>query len=582
MHLPPGLNFATVKKADDFLLVDYHQGAWTSRWFPDGKLADRRQEFFREITLEASLELTTLFPDDDITLLEGAHGEDGWRLVWNRHGYLHVINRGNGQRLASSRLPLATYVDKSCRIGFLVSNLAYGRACRGDLADTINYSQISLFAAQNQSMPLRPVFSRIFEHQTVPPVPTEWLVPEKSPVASFRAYNTVRHELWQLPDDQPGPCPDQDFSGASRVFGRYDAKTDTLHLLTGPEFLRTDSYWLCTRIRKARPGRTRLRLYLSKYNAMPNMAPVFFWSTDRRHWQPATLLEPSTETGLFQPLLTAPAEDFYLSSSLPFLDLERDDLCRQAAALPYVSQETIGHSVAGNPIVLLTATDPAVPASSKQDILIIIGQHSPQEMIGGHAILPLLTELAARPGLLQRLALHIVPTVNVDAAAYGSDGLNLNLFNTNRCWLEDPQPEIEAIKSWCRREPRRLLLFFDWHAGGTWRNHTLLWFNREVKNKYAPAFAERLDQRQQTMLELLGRHCGIRPQDGIEHVFRNCCATDWFQVNYPECLPLTIEFSTCSNFDPRVGHTVPVSADTVAMIGRQLAAVLQELLAAGT
>ena len=103
-----------------------------------------------------------------------------------------------------------------------------------------------------------------------------------------------------------------------------------------------------------------------------------------------------------------------------------------------------------------------------------------------------------------------------------------------------------------------------------------------MKNKYAPAFAERLDQRQQTMLELLGRHCGIRPQDGIEHVFRNCCATDWFQVNYPECLPLTIEFSTCSAFDPRVGHTVPVSADTVAMIGRQLAAVLQELLAAGT
>ncbi|HOG51369.1 MAG TPA: M14 family zinc carboxypeptidase, partial [Lentisphaeria bacterium] len=394
---------------------------------------------------------------------------------------------------------------------------------------------------------------------------------------------TVRYELWQLPDDQPGgPYPDQNFPGASLVFSRYNDQDDTLHLLTGPEFLRTDSYWLYTRIKKARPGQTKLRLYLSKYNAMPNMAPVFFWSTDQRHWQRATLLEPSTGAGLFQPLLTAPAEDFYLSSSLPFLDLEREELCRQAAALPYINQEIIGHSVAGNPITMLTATDLTVPPASKQDILIIIGQHSPQEMIGGHAILPLLTELANQPGLLQRLALHIVPTVNVDAAAYGSNGANLNLFNTNRCWFENPQPETEAIKSWCLREPRRLLLFFDWHAGGVWRNHTLLWFNREVKNTYAPNTAERLEQRQQTVFELLGRHCGIRPEDSVEHPFRNFCATDWFLVNFPECLPLTLEFSTCRNFDPRLGHTVPVSQDTIAMIGRQLAVVLQELIAAKT
>ena len=248
MQPSPGLNFATVRQPDDFLLVDYHHGAWTSRWFPNGQCDDERHKFFREVYLEATLCLTTLFPDEDIILLEAASGDQGWRLVWNRHGYLQAFNRANGQLLASSRLPPATYVDHTCRIAFLVSNLAFGRSCRGDLADTINYSQISLFAAKNDALPLRLLFSRTFEHQSVPPVPRQWLVPAHSPLTAFRAYNTVRHELWQTPDDPGGPAVHPDFSGASRVFSRYDAAADTLHLFSGPEFLRTDSYWLFTRI----------------------------------------------------------------------------------------------------------------------------------------------------------------------------------------------------------------------------------------------------------------------------------------------------------------------------------------------
>lgn len=94
--------------------------------------------------------------------------------------------------------------------------------------------------------------------------------------------------------------------------------------------------------------------------------------------------------------------------------------------------------------------------------------------------------------------------------------------------------------------------------------------------------AEHYEQCQQTVFELLSRHCGIRPEDSVEHPFRNFCATDWFLVSFPECLSLTLEFSTCSNFDLRVGHTVPVSQDTIAKLGRQLAVVLQKLITAET
>lgn len=576
---PPGLHFAAIRKPDDFLLVRYDRGAWDSPWFPQGTCADPRCEFFRELYLEATLSLPTLWPAHDIVLLEGIWDEGGWRLVWSQHGYLHLINRADDQRLATSRLPQATFAEPLCRIGLLLSNLAWGRPCHGDLADTIQYSQITLFAAKSPQLPLRPLFSRTCENPQLPPVPRQWRVPPESPLLAFTAWNTVRRELWQLPNDPGGPEIDSEFSGASRVFGRYDAADRTLHLLTGPEFLRTDSYWLFTRIRQANAGRTLLRLHLAKYHAMPNMAPVFFWSPDRQHWHPAPLLEASTEAGQFQPLLHAPADNFFLASSLPFMDLERQNLCRQAAALPHVSQEEIGRSVAGNPIVMLTATDPAVPASDKHDVLIIIGQHSPQEMIGAHAIMPLFAELARRPALLRKLALHVVPTVNVDAAAYGSDGLNLNLYNTNRCWFEDEQPEIMAVIDWCRRQPRRFLLFFDWHAGGTWRNHTLLWFNRDVRQTHAPDHADQLDKRQAFVLERLGHHCGIRPEDGIEHPFRHCCATDWFQTHFPACLPLTIEFSTCSQFDPALGCSQPVTLDSLHQLGRRFASLLDDLLA---
>ncbi len=575
-----GMNFNNVRDADDFLLVHWQDGQWDSTWYPDGTLADEGANFFREIYLEGDLCLPDVFPEHDLVLLEAARGEDGWRLVWDVHGYLRLFNRADGQCLAGTRLPPGTFVDANCRIALILSNHAYGRECRGDLADTINYSQISLLVAKNASLPLRCLFHGKCEQQDLPPVPLQWIVPDESPFRSFRAFNTVRNELWQLPNDPGGPQVNGNFAGASRVFRRYDAPGDTLHLLSGPEFLRTDSYWLFTRIENARPGQSKLRLYLSKNSAMPNMAPVFFWSVDRRNWQRATLLEASSEAGLFQPLLTAPAEEFYLSSSIPFLFLEHEELLEQAIRYPFVRLQKIGESVSGHPITLLTATDRAIPVHEKKQVLIIIGQHSPQEMIGAHCILPMLEELAKKSGLLQKLALHIVPTVNVDGAAWGSDGLNLNLLNTNRCWFENLQPEVLAVENWCRKQPGEFFLFFDWHAGGTWRNHTLLWFNRDVKEKYAPEFASLLDERQQLTLQLLGELCGIRPQDGIEHYYRNSCATDWFQNQFPKCLPLTIEFSTCSNYNPETRQAEPVTQQSLTQIGQNFAKVMQKIIEA--
>ncbi len=573
------LSLFNVRTPADFELAAYRSGQWKSRFYRHGELAAPDARFFPEIYLDCEIELAgPEFPDRDTELLTAEHGEDGWKLVLDRYGYLCIINRRNGLPVVKSRLPVTTYTEKRFRAGLVMANVAYLSRQRPWREEFFSYCRARVFAARTVDGALRQVGDAPLENPELPVVPLRWHIPADSPLKSFRAFNTVRMELWNSPSDAGGPQVSGDFPSAGTVFPRYDAASDTLSLFTGPEFLCSQTYWINTRITGARAGRTRLRMYMSFNNNMPNMAPVFFWSTDRIAWNKVKLLEPADEAGRFLPLLEAPADDFYLSSSIPFQEPERYELLKWAEAQPFTRVEELGKSLGGRPIHLITATDFTVPDTEKKHFMFIIGQHSPQEIIGAHSIRPLLEKLGAEPEMLKKMAFHVVPTVNVDCAALVSNGCNLDGWNTNRCWNENIQPEIACIQDWIRGRNHGFELFIDIHAWGVWRNHALLWFNREVYGKYAGTHMETSMARQERFFELLEEHCGIRRDDTVDFPFRGCGAKDWMLENHPECLVYDLEMSTCSNFDPRTGHTVPVSGDTLRMIGLGWAELFRGLL----
>lgn len=306
------------------------------------------------------------------------------------------------------------------------------------------------------------------------------------------------------------------------------------------------------------------------------MSPRLFWSPDRRTWEEAPLTEPTDEMGRYYPLITAPAENFYLSTSIPFMLTELGELLQRIEKIDFVQSRTLGHSVEGRPITLLTMTDTSVPDDDKAHVVLTIGQHSPMEMVGAHFIDPILRYLDTHREALRSLALDCVPIVNMDCAAHGSDGMNLNLQNTNRCWFENLQPETRCIidhYEGCSHPPD---LFLDIHSGGCWRNHTLLRLDPAFLREHFGSDGERLVDEQMAVNRLLERHAGIRCADGVDHVFRECCAKDWFKVRFPDCISCDLELSLCTYFDPIDRVTRPVDQRSLEVAGTGLARAIHQ------
>jgi len=172
--------------------------------------------------------------------------------------------------------------------------------------------------------------------------------------------------------------------------------------------------------------------------------------------------------------------------------------------------------------------------------------------------------------LLKEMVLHFVPTVNVDCAHWGGNGLNANRENLNRCWFRNLQPETRCLRRYfqkLKRQGERLDLFLDLHAGGTWRNHVVL---RHPEKFYQTSFrkqAAALIQKRHSLLEGLERHAGFRQSDGFEIRFRNCCASDWVKTTFPEAVAMDVEFSTTSYYDPVAKTGKPLDAQSFSWIG---------------
>lgn len=278
-----------------------------------------------------------------------------------------------------------------------------------------------------------------------------------------------------------------------------------------------------------------------------------------------------TEFGFDLRLTPREAKGCWVSCAIPFLESDRAELIEWAAGRLGASVECIGKSVLGRPIELIRvgADNP------EMRIALLFGQHSPMEIMAAHLIRPLLAE-AHGLGLLERVEFHIVPTVNVDCAHYGGNGLNANRLNTNRHWFDGLQPETAACIDYfdrMREQGDGLDFALDFHAGGTFRNHLIFYPDRAVGSPAPRGVMGRITP----WREALERHAGFRRCDSRPTTLVQLMAKDYF-IRRCRCPALTVELSTTSYFDPEEGVIRPFSTGMFDVVGRGIARAVAALL----
>lgn len=543
--------------------------------------------YYGELTAWVSLAGGTeaLFSPEGQTLFAGTHPEgQGWRLYLTPYGYLRFETMADEQPLTcESAVPVHCLFDtrRPFRLGLSVLNASWQIRDTDYAEEAFAYNRVRLLAGPGAHQPFTACGGvEGFQQVTLAPVPRQlvWEEPGRprfaGRITGFAAYNTEVHDLltgtWRGARRIVPPC-----AGGGGFAPRWIA-ADTVEVFAPPEFNQTSGYWFMLRVADPTGKLRRLRLR-PVWRGGTNMAPAFFVSQDSRRWQ---RLSPARvgmrESGLeYVPEIALSPRQVAgctVASAIPFLPADRQAFMAWAVARLGATVHEIGRSVQGRPLHVVRVGGSG-QSEDVRHVAITCGQHSPAETMGAHLLRPLLAA-ARRSGLLRRVVCHLVPTVNVDCAHYGGNGLNANRRNNNRHWFEDIQPENQAVIDYflsLREQGSTVSFALDVHAGGTFRNHVLMSMG---PSEEVPVGEEVLIEQEQWQ-ERLERLAGLRRRDGWPLGLRHWRATDWFFQAFG-CPSFCLELSTCSYFDPDDQRSKPFDQEALTLLGRRLASALGE------
>lgn len=546
-----------------------------------------KDPYYAELTAWVSVSggTSALFSPEGQSVFAGTHPEGhGWRLFLTPYGYLRFESMATEKpAVCESPMPLHAFLDtdRPFRMGVAITN--YGWMLRDtDYAEEgFSYHRVQLLVGPGEREPFM-VCGGVegFPEVMLAPVPREiiWQEPGRprfgGRIERFTACNTAMHDMltgrWRDASKIVPLIP-----GGGGFAPRWISE-DTVEVFARPDFTQTSGYWFMLRVAEPAGKLKRLRLR-PIWRGGTNMTPTFFITQDGRRWRrvsPARVTVREDGKDYVPEIALSPrqAAGCTVASAIPFLPQDRQELMDWATGSLGGSMRQIGRSVEARPLHLLRvgAEGPGV-----RHVAITCGQHSPAETMGGHLLRPMLQE-ARRLGLLNKIAFHLVPTVNVDCAHYGGGGLNANRRNTNRHWFEDIQPENQAvIDSFAAlaQNGTRLSFALDVHAGGTFRNHILMPMG---PNEEFPVSPEVLAE-QEAWQERLERLGGLRRRDGWPLGLRRWRATDWFFQTF-NCPSFCLELSTCSYFDPVEMTSKPFEQRALTLLGAALARAIGEAL----
>ncbi len=247
-------------------------------------------------------------------------------------------------------------------------------------------------------------------------------------------------------------------------------------------------------------------------------------------------------------------------------------------------------SVEGRPIRLFKLTDPGIPDRDKKVVYMQAGQHSPAEQSPGRVLdvasryLAGITEVDAEcplssgdiSDLLRKTVFLFVPIVNSDGSFHGGSGANMNGINTNRDWADADQPEVAGLMSFLREwtnDGKSIDLALDLHAGGIWKNHTVLAIDENCNEYPLPP---RWFDGQKKFLYALDAHAEISSRDARFGTLKE--GTFAYALSVMQGITaLCVEFSQMTYRD-RSGITRAVTQNHLERLGPQIVKACKEFL----
>jgi len=182
--------------------------------------------------------------------------------------------------------------------------------------------------------------------------------------------------------------------------------------------------------------------------------PVY--SNDNLHWQPINEVwhqgGPNSDTLGFR--LQLQSDTVWIAQNFPFTMTRMYTFLDTLESSPMVTRQTIGTSVHGRPIDMLTLTDNSYPEENKRTVWLISRQH-PTETPSSYLLQGLLRRVLDSSifseAFLRDIVLMIVPIINVDGVVEGFARRNANGVDLNRNWhstpgeIDDEEPEIRGV-----------------------------------------------------------------------------------------------------------------------------------------
>ncbi len=395
--------------------------------------------------------------------------------------------------------------------------------------------------------------------------------------------NGIVHELfvansteYRLFDDLPeSGKTDAEFDCGSCLSSRM-LDSHTVSVSPGVVFGATSNYWHFFRLDSAAIRRVHFR-------HTGEMGSTVFVSPDRMHWTMVPMVVAGRGAwGEREGMVELPEREgpLYVANAPVYAATERDRDLARARELG-ASVEVVAHSTLGNPVHVVTLTDTAAPLEGKQGVVLLCGQHSPLEQMGGRLGMPCLEELhrlsasGETAGILRRMVFYWVPILNIDCAVHGTNGSDARRTNPNRCWFVNRGPEQEGVEAFFEGQESqgvRMAMMLDIHGGGMWRNHNIL-ADLDCLPENPDMKTARLQGPDASKPELFGELLSCA---GLREVWWNGRssqekkrAPEWFQDRFG-CPAFTIECSVVTCFDRLSGKTRPFTQESYERLGQDL------------
>jgi hypothetical protein len=118
-----------------------------------------------------------------------------------------------------------------------------------------------------------------------------------------------------------------------------------------------------------------------EYNYQPNRGAITkdtlpFYSSDNVNWHPIEEAKYDPSAPMLQFSVDARSDQLWIAHVPPYTTRNLDALFRELTNVPQAKVETVGKSVEGRSIPLVTVTDPSVPDTRKRVIWLMFRQHA--------------------------------------------------------------------------------------------------------------------------------------------------------------------------------------------------------------